>query len=553
MHIMFYQGIILDLDDTLYDYSLCHTVSLNAVIKFLQITDIDFNHKYKIISTHLKYELTNTASSHNKSIYFKHLLEQTNIGLHLFDNINDIYWTTFYDNMFCFDGVKEFIRWNKQQGIKIGILTDYETEFQIIKLNKLGLLQYVDVIVTSEEVGKEKPSVQMFQTIIRKLSMLPENVIMIGDNFDKDITGANNFNIFSYWFSNSESISSDKFNIFNSFVSLLIDFKLILQEIINLKQISKYCGERFDLVQSGGGNTSVKINNWMLIKASGCNLAQITRSFGYSIVNNAKLMHDILQNNPKDVMYYNVLGGVRGSIETYMHSILKKYTVHLHPIQSNRILISKNAREIIKSIYPNSLIIGYLTPGIKICNAINDIYNGENVIFLLNHGIIITTDSFDDIFNILNDVIVRFEIFQHINLDKYKYTNTLSNIINTTFNVDNITYLCQDSVINNYLMNKPELFNENLTFPDALVYCGMRILMNVEHIHEYNDEYKESPKIIIANNHVYINGSSISKCKEVEDVLKSNLLILDSEYDKNYLEKDELHFLNSWDAEKYRK
>jgi ribulose-5-phosphate 4-epimerase/fuculose-1-phosphate aldolase len=471
----------------------------------------------------------------------------------MLDTINDIYWNTFYDNMNCFDGVKEFIQWNKLQGIKIGILTDYETEFQIIKLKKLGLLQYIDVVVTSEEVGKEKPSIQMFQTIIHKLGMLPENVIMIGDNFEKDITGAIDFNIFSYWFSNLDLDSHEKYIIFNSFESLLIEFKLILNEILNLKQISKYCGERFDLVQSGGGNTSVKINNWLLIKASGYNLAQISKNIGYSIMNNIKLVQDITQKNTKDVSKYNVLGNTRGSIETFMHSILKKYTVHLHPIQTNRVLISKNAREMIKSIYPNSLIIDYLTPGIKICNAINHVYNGENVIFLLNHGIIITSDSFDDIFKILNDVIVCFETFQHMDLEKYKYTNELSKIINSTFNIDNISYLCEDNIINNYLINKPNLFHENLTFPDALVYCGMYVLMDASRINEYKDEYKESPKIILVNNHIYINGSSISKCKEVEDVFKSTLLILDTEYDKKYLEKDEIYFLNTWDSEIFRK
>ena len=40
---------------------------------------------------------------------------------------------------------------------------------------------------------------------------------------------------------------------------------------------------------------------------------------------------------------YNFIGSLRGSIETYMHAILKKYTIHLHPIQVNKILISNHA------------------------------------------------------------------------------------------------------------------------------------------------------------------------------------------------------------------
>ena len=59
--------------------------------------------------------------------------------------------------------------------------------------------------------------------------------------------------------------------------------------------------------------------------------------------------------------------------------------------------------------------------------------------------------------------------------------------------------------------------------------------------------------MIIANDSLYINAASLSKCKEIEDVLKSQLVIIDSDFDKNYLSPDEICFLNNWDAEKYRK
>ena len=48
-------------------------------------------------------------------------------------------------------------------------------------------------------------------------------------------------------------------------------------------KISKYAGMREDLVQAGGGNSSVKFDeNRMLIKASGFQLADINENNGYS-------------------------------------------------------------------------------------------------------------------------------------------------------------------------------------------------------------------------------------------------------------------------------
>ena len=460
--------------------------------------------------------------------------------------LNDIYWSAFYEHLQCFDEVKEFIIWNKKIGVKIGILTDYETEYQLIKLEKLGLLNYIDCIVTSEEVGIEKPSIQMFYTILQKMNLNSTDVIMIGDSYEKDIQGAKNAKIVSYWF-------HTKNPEFENFTLLHSKFNSIYNELIIFKSISKYCGERFDLAQAGGGNTSVKIGGLMFIKASGYNLTNVDEVNGYVVVDNTKLLNDIYQGTIQDVTQYNFIGNKRGSIETFMHSILKKYTIHLHPIQMNRILISSDAIQFIKKIYPGALIIEYLTPGIKVCNKIKEKYNNENVIFLLNHGIIVTSDDIDEVYRILNDVLIKFETYQQINFDKYKFTNIISKSINSRFNISNVSYLCQDEVINKYFTQNMELFKQDSSFPDALIYCGVKNLFGLNNLDEYKKKYNDSPKIIIENSEIYINSHSLTKCKEIEDVLKSNLLILDSNFEKNYLSIDEICFLNNWDAEKYRK
>ena len=143
---MFYKGIIFDLDNTLYNYDDCHLTALNKVLLFIidnnsiDYTIEDIKNMYENISKKIKCELNGTASSHNKSINFKKLLEYLKINASILTEINKIYWNTFYQSMVCFEGIKEFILWNKKIGIKIGILTDYETEYQVEKLIKLNLI-----------------------------------------------------------------------------------------------------------------------------------------------------------------------------------------------------------------------------------------------------------------------------------------------------------------------------------------------------------------------------------------------------------------------------
>ena len=56
----------------------------------------------------------------------------------------------------------------------------------------MGLSEYVDIMVTSEEAGREKPSEAVFELIIKKSGVLPWELLMIGDSYEKDIKGAEN-------------------------------------------------------------------------------------------------------------------------------------------------------------------------------------------------------------------------------------------------------------------------------------------------------------------------------------------------------------------------
>jgi HAD superfamily hydrolase (TIGR01549 family) len=75
--------------------------------------------------------------------------------------------------------------------IKIGIVSDGTTYEQIEQLYLLGLLDYIDEIVTSQEIGVEKPDVKIYNAILNRLECYPENSIMVGDDIVRDIGGAN--------------------------------------------------------------------------------------------------------------------------------------------------------------------------------------------------------------------------------------------------------------------------------------------------------------------------------------------------------------------------
>ena len=67
--------------------------------------------------------------------------------------------------------------------------------FQAKKLHSLKLDQFIDYLVTSEEALFEKPHSAIFELAINKMNLNKNDVIMIGDSYDKDIVGAKNAGI----------------------------------------------------------------------------------------------------------------------------------------------------------------------------------------------------------------------------------------------------------------------------------------------------------------------------------------------------------------------
>lgn len=89
----------------------------------------------------------------------------------------------------------DFLARLKQQGIKVGVLTNGNHEQQLAKLRRTGLLSYMDAVCSSEQIGYAKPDPRAFRCLARALDLFPKDLIFIGDNPDQDVAGARNAGI----------------------------------------------------------------------------------------------------------------------------------------------------------------------------------------------------------------------------------------------------------------------------------------------------------------------------------------------------------------------
>ena len=72
------------------------------------------------------------------------------------------------------------------------IITNGFSEIQSTKLSSGGILHYFQSIITSELAGHKKPSKEIFEYALQQNNLLPQEVVMVGDNLITDIGGAKN-------------------------------------------------------------------------------------------------------------------------------------------------------------------------------------------------------------------------------------------------------------------------------------------------------------------------------------------------------------------------
>lgn len=108
-----------------------------------------------------------------------------------------------------YDGVEEMLEKLRNQGLLIGIITDGRPEGQRAKIQALNLLQFVDHIIVTDELGGiefRKTNEKAFVLMKEQLNIEYAEMCYIGDNICKDFIAPQKLGIRSIWFCNKDGI-----------------------------------------------------------------------------------------------------------------------------------------------------------------------------------------------------------------------------------------------------------------------------------------------------------------------------------------------------------
>lgn len=197
-----YKGVLVDLDNTLYLHNPCHKAAMQSVFKAHSVslgtpTYESFKKGYDSGRKTIQARLLPTGSCRSRLLYLHSMLDYLNLS-HLPNIALDMertYVDAFLSEMKLDSEAKKFLDIVKELQIKLCIVTNLTSQFQIQKLKQLGIMNSLHALVTSEEAGVEKPSPLIFEIALEKLKLSKDDVLMIGDDKEKDIVGAQSLGI----------------------------------------------------------------------------------------------------------------------------------------------------------------------------------------------------------------------------------------------------------------------------------------------------------------------------------------------------------------------
>jgi HAD superfamily hydrolase (TIGR01549 family) len=102
----------------------------------------------------------------------------------------NVFFQDFIDSLELREGAKKLLRQAQQQG-KTALISNFTYAPVIYKsLRKVGISEFFNAVVVSEEVGWRKPSGHIFQHALNCLKVQSSEAVYIGDSPNEDIKGA---------------------------------------------------------------------------------------------------------------------------------------------------------------------------------------------------------------------------------------------------------------------------------------------------------------------------------------------------------------------------
>ncbi len=333
---------------------------------------------------------------------------------------------------------------------------------------------------------------------------------------------------------------------------------MILLEKIS--KLSEKIGKDLTLIQGGGGNTSIKQEGQMWVKASGKWLADAEKENIFVSVDDTAIRKAVKKGEADPVsQYVHKNQTLRPSIETTLHALLPhKVVLHTHSVNVIAWAVRKDGEEQLKNKLQgvNWEWVDYHQPGLSLTNAVAKVIDSHpDILILANHGLVVGAESCEEAEKLLYEIEARLS-HDKINISPESNLKVLKEISK------NIPYIpARSEDIHSIATNaeKLKIASEGIFYPDHVVFLGpeLTVIHQPEQVHSVIESYKQQFGLMPVA--LYVENVGVLVSKDIKPAAEIMLLALayvlmrlDLSLEYNYLTTNEVFQLLNWEAEKYR-
>ncbi|MGX7204291.1 HAD family hydrolase [Enterococcus pingfangensis] len=237
------QGIVFDLDDTLYEQQAPFADAITALFPTFPLTKMNalfirFRHYSDL---HYLKSITGEWSL-AKMRYERIRLAFADFDFVPADSELDAFQAAYdqaLQSIALPAEISASLDYLNQQEVPIGIITNGPVKRQTDKINALQLTNWINQenIIISDGVQIQKPDPDIFRLMEEKLNLTPDSLLYVGDSFDNDVLGAKAAGWSVWWFNHQKRmITSDQTAIYDEEIT---SFKELNNAFITKKSLQR--------------------------------------------------------------------------------------------------------------------------------------------------------------------------------------------------------------------------------------------------------------------------------------------------------------------------
>lgn len=213
------QGVVFDLDNTLYDFVSCYVMALEDAYPRGFAIGAPHSELYSSLCRHFRW--SDTVEGWPKRL--------PEYGRSDWTKLKERFAASLYQNLRLYPGIPDLLHQLRQSRVSINAATNAPVDAAIARLRRLGCLEYFDCVAgwsggrarqsahilwSRGETGdpspsnvmvlrvggtQRKPSGFMYKEISHQANLEPRSIVVVGDSIDRDLAPAHHLGFEVAW------------------------------------------------------------------------------------------------------------------------------------------------------------------------------------------------------------------------------------------------------------------------------------------------------------------------------------------------------------------